>query len=98
MLLGATILCFLVLLALLADRLGNRVWHGGSDRVFYRCEACDLRYPRRDVAGASRATCPAGHPVVLERSHGGAGAVVIFVCLGFLAVATALMATGIVPY
>lgn len=97
MLLGATVLCALVLLVLLADRLSNSVWHGGGDRIFYRCEQCDLRYPRREAGGGVRTACPAGHPIHVERSSTSAGSVAIFVCVGFLAVAILLMLTGVVP-
>jgi hypothetical protein len=97
MLLGATVLCFLVLLVLLADRVGARVFHGDAERVFYRCEACDLRYPRREISDPRLLVCPAGHPVRLEEHRSSAGAVAIFVCLGFLAVAIGLMLTGVVP-
>lgn len=96
MLLGATLLCFLVLLALLADRLGTRLFHAGADRVFYRCDECDLQYPRREVAGPGALVCPAGHAVRVEHPGASAGVVAIFVCLGFLAVAVALMLTGVV--
>ena len=98
MLLGATLLCFLVLLVLLAERLGARVWHGGSERAFYLCEACDLRYPRHERDRAGHIVCPAGHPIVSERSHASAGAVGIFACVGFLGVAIVLMVTGVVPH
>jgi len=97
MLIGATVLCSLVLLVLLADRVGSTVWQGESARAFYRCEACDLRYPRREVSGGFQVVCPAGHQVVAERSRASAGSVGIVACLGFLAVAVVLMLTGIVP-
>lgn len=97
MLLGATVLCFLVLLALVADRVGGHVFHGESERVFYRCEECDLRYPRRELHDTRLQICPAGHPVLAEQRRVSVGAVAIFVCLGFLAVAIVLMLTGTVP-
>ena len=97
MFLGATVLCFLVLLALVADRVGGHVFHGESERVFYRCEACDLRYPRRELHDARLQICPAGHPVLAEKRRVTAGGVAIFACLGFLAVAIVLMLTGTVP-
>ena len=97
MFIGATVLCFLVLLVLVADRLGASMWHGGAQRTFYRCERCDLRYPRSDVGGAAMRVCPAGHPVALEEpGTGSSGLVAICACLGFLTVAIALMATGLV--
>jgi hypothetical protein len=98
MLIGASVLCFLVLVAVIADRYGSRVWHGAGERAFYRCEACDLRYLRRELSDPRSRVCPQGHPVHEEkRSTGGAGLVVIFVCLGFLCAALVLSYTGIVP-
>ena len=97
MLLGATLLCSLVLLALLADRLGARVFHGDTGRVFYRCDQCDLLYPRREITSPNAQVCPAGHAVRLEPARTSAGIVLIFVCLGFLAVAIGLMLSGVVP-
>ena len=97
MLLGATVLCFLVMLVLLADRLGARVFQGDADRVFYRCEACDLRYPRREISDPRLQICPAGHPVLPEQRRTTAGVVGICVCLGFITVAVTLLLTGIVP-
>lgn len=96
MLLGATVLCFLVLLVLLADRYQARLFHGEGDRIFYRCDQCDLRYPRRQISDPRLAMCPSGHPVTLEDPRIGAGAVGIFVCLGFLVVALVLLLTGAV--
>lgn len=94
MLVGATVLCFFVLLALLADRYGSRVFHGEGDRIYYRCAECDLRYPRRQIPDPRLRVCPAGHPIVLEERRVAAGLVGIFACLGFLAVALALVLTG----
>ena len=97
MLVGASVLCFLVLLVLLADRLGARVWHGEHNTTFYRCEECDLRYPRRELRDPAMQVCPAGHVVALEQQSTAAGLVAIFACLGFLSIAILLMVTGIVP-
>jgi hypothetical protein len=97
MLIGATVLCFLVLLVLIADRFGAHVWHGGVDRMFYRCEECDLRYPRREIHDPRFQVCPSGHPVAIEPHSATAGVVGIFACLGFLTVAILFMVTGIVP-
>ena len=96
MLIGATVLCFLVLLVLLADRYQARLFHGEGDRTFYRCDQCDLRYPRRQISDPRLALCPSGHPVALDDVGIGAGAIGIFVCLGFLAVALVLLLTGVV--
>ena len=97
MLVGASVLCFLVLLVLLADRLGSHVWHSDTDAAFYRCEECDLRYPRRELRDPRMQICPVGHYVALEQRSAAAGVVGIFACLGFLSVAIFLMVTGIVP-
>lgn len=96
MFLGATVLCFLVLLVLLADRYQARLFHGEADRTYYRCAQCDLRYPRREIADPRLRTCPAGHPITAEDPRVGAGVVGIFVCLGFLIVAVVLLLTGVV--
>ena len=97
MLIGASVLCFLVLLALLADRAGAH-WHGQRDRLFFHCEECDLRYPRSTGGGVVVQACPSGHPIVVEESGATAGSVAIFACVGFLVVAIALMVTGLVPH
>ena len=96
MFLGATVLCFLVLLVLLADRFGSRIFHGEGDRTYYRCIECDLRYPRRQIQDPRFRVCPAGHPVIVEEPGVSAGLVGIFVCLGFLLVALLLLLTGVV--
>jgi hypothetical protein len=95
-LIGATILCFLVMLVLVADRLGAHVFHGDADRIFYRCEVCDLRYPRRELNDPRRQVCPSGHPVALEQRGVAAGLVGICICLGFLCAATVLIISGVV--
>ena len=96
MLIGATVLCFLVLLVLVADRYQARLFHGEADRIFYRCDECDLRYPRRQISDPRLTMCPSGHPITLEDSGIGAGAIGICVCLGFLVVALVLLLTGVV--
>jgi hypothetical protein len=96
-LIGASVLCFLVLLALLADHFGSRLWHGGGERAFYRCEACDLRYVRRELTDPRMQVCPHGHRVFEEKRSATAGLVTIFVCVGFLFAALLLMYTGVVP-
>ena len=98
MLIGATVLCFLVLLMLLADRLGAHVFHGEGARSFYRCEECDLRYPRAELHDPTLLVCPSGHPVAVEQPGVGAGVVAIFACLGFMTVAIMLMVTGVVGH
>lgn len=95
MLIGATVLCFLILLALVADRYGSRI-RGDGSREFYRCEACDLRYRRRQLEDPLLQVCPSGHPVWVEEPAMTAGTIGIFVCLGFLAVALVLLLTGVV--
>ncbi len=96
-LIGASVLCFLVLLALLADRLGSHLWHGSGERTFYRCESCDLRYLRRELTDPRTQVCPEGHRVFEETRSATAGLVTIFVCLGFLAAALLLVLTGAIP-
>lgn len=95
MLIGATVLCFLILLVLLADRYGARI-RGQGGRDYFRCEQCDLHYRRRQPAGPSLQVCPEGHPVQLEEPGTSASTVGIFICLGFLAVALLLVLTGAV--
>lgn len=97
MLIGASVLCFLVLVALVAERYGTRLWFGAGERAFYRCDACDLRYVRRELSDPGMRVCPQGHPVNEEPRSPTAGLVVIFACLGFLLVALMLMITGVVP-
>jgi hypothetical protein len=96
MLIGATVLCFLVLLALVADRYQARLFHGEGDRTYYRCVECDLRYPRRQIADPRLRVCPEGHAIALEERGIDAGTVGIFACLGFLIVALVLLLTGLV--
>ena len=96
MLLGATILCSLVLLALIADRLGTYVWNSGENRFFYRCDSCDLRYPRGEMEDPELRICPQGHPVIVDRPRLTAGLLGMFVCLGFLCAALLLILTGAV--
>jgi len=96
MLIGATVLCLLVLLVLFADRLGASVWHGGGGQSYFRCEACDLRYQRRELHNHYLQVCPQGHQVIEEQAAVTAGMVGIFACFGFLAVALLLLATGVV--
>jgi hypothetical protein len=95
MLLGATILCFLVLLVLLADRASARLWRGGPEARMYRCAACDLRYPAADMHDPAFRLCPAGHLVVAEADRGSAASLVaIFTCVGFLVVALVMLLSG----
>jgi len=94
MLLGASIFCFLLLLVLLGERAGSRLWSGGADRVFFFCAECDLRYPRHELQAPAALRCPAGHTVVRKPAGGiDLGLVGICACLGFLCAATALIVT-----
>ena len=95
MLLGAIVLCFLVMLVLIADRAGSRLFHGDSHSVYYRCTACGLRYPRREISDPAMRMCPAGHPIALEPKQTAAGVVGIVACLGFLGVAIVLFVAGV---
>jgi hypothetical protein len=96
MLVGASVFCILVLLVLLADRAGSRFWQGGEFSAYYRCDDCDLRYPRHELPDPRLQVCPAGHTVVMEQRRTTAGVVGICACLGFLSVALLLIATGVV--
>lgn len=94
MLLGASVLCFLVMLVLLADKLGAAVFHGETNTRFYRCEGCDVRYPKREMIDPELRVCPAGHLVKVEKAHATAGIFGVFVCLGFLCAAGVFLLTG----
>ena len=96
-LIGATVLCGLVLLALIADRFGSRLWQGAGERTFYRCESCDLRYVRRELNDPRMQVCPQGHSIYEEPRSATAGLVAIFVCIGFLSTALLLAFSGVVP-
>ena len=98
MLIGAMVLCSLVLLVLVADRAGSWVSGYESEQAFYRCDSCDLRYQRREVGSASPLLCPAGHLLINPlRRRTSAGTVAICACLGFLTLSALLIISGIVP-
>ena len=97
MLIGATVLCFLVMLALIADRFGGFLWHGSREKAFFRCDECDLRYLRRQMSDPHLQVCPVGHVVYEERRSGIVGLIGIFVCMGFLFAALAFMLSGLIP-
>ncbi len=92
-------LAFLLMLLVIGERAGTRVWHGGTDRYFDHCATCDARYPR--PAAIPRPVCPRGHPMtgVVAEPHSPTrrGVAFIALCAGFIVVALVLTATGVVP-
>ncbi|HEV7677155.1 MAG TPA: hypothetical protein VGQ42_01140 [Candidatus Dormibacteraeota bacterium] len=96
MLIGASVLAFLVLLVLLAERGGERMWQGTHSALFY-CSPCDLRYRRDELVDQGDRVCPRGHYVDPVGGGFSMGTVAIFTCLGFIALAALLTATGAVP-
>jgi hypothetical protein len=97
MLIGTSVLAFLVLLVLLAERGGDRMWQGvRNDAVFY-CSPCDLRYRRDELRDSVDRVCPRGHYVDILPRGFSMGTVVIFACITFIAISALLTATGIVP-
>jgi len=96
-LVGASVLMFLVLLVLLAERGGDRMWQGHrGDAVFY-CSPCDLRYRRDELRNLVDRVCPRGHYVDVVAKGFSMSTVAIFGCLAFIALAALLTATGLVP-
>jgi len=96
-LIGASVLAFLVLLVLLAERGGDRMWHGiRGDAMFY-CTPCDLRYRRDELSDQVDRVCPRGHYVDLMTGGFSLGTAAIFTCIAFIALAGVLTATGAVP-
>jgi hypothetical protein len=96
-LIGASVLAFLVLLVLLAERGGDRMWRGGrADAVFY-CSPCDLRYRRDELSDQVDRVCPRGHYVDVMTAGFSLGTAAIFTCIAFIALAGLLTATGAVP-
>jgi len=96
-LIGASVLMFLVLLVLLAERGGERMWQGiRADAIFY-CTPCDLRYRRDELRDTADRVCPHGHYVDVMPKGFSMGTVAIFTCVAFIALAGLLTATGLVP-
>jgi len=96
-LIGASVLAFLVLLVLLAERGGERMWRDHQPAAHYYCGPCDLRYRRDELIDQGQRICPRGHYVDHVNRGFSLGTVAIFTCLGFLALAGLLTATGVVP-
>lgn len=97
MLIGASVLAFLVLLVLLAERGGERMWQGTrGDAIFY-CNPCDLRYRRDELRDQVDRVCPRGHYVDVLTGGFSLGTVAIFTCLAFIALSALLTVTGAVP-
>jgi hypothetical protein len=97
MLIGASVLAFLVLLVLLAERGGERVWQNVRGDALFYCSPCDLRYRRDELSDVVDRVCPRGHYVDVLRPPFSMGTVAIFTCVTFIALAALLTATGVVP-
>jgi len=97
MLVGAAGFAFLVLLLLLAERLGSRLWYGGADSALFHCRACDLRYPLGELADQQTRVCPRGHLVDAVPRGFPAGTVAIGACVGFIGGVVALVLCGLAP-
>ena len=97
MLIGASVLAFLVLLVLLAERGGERMWRDHHAVAAYYCGPCDLRYRRDELIDQVERVCPRGHYVDSLHRGFSLSTVAIFTCLGFIALAGLLTATGVVP-
>ena len=98
MLIGASVLAFLVLLVLLAERGGDRMWHANRADARFYCGPCDLRYRRDELIDQSDRVCPQGHYV--DVVHGGypMGTVAIFTCIAFIGLSVLLTVTGTIPH
>ncbi len=97
MLIGASVLAFLVLLVLLAERGGERMWQGSRADAVYYCTPCDLRYRRDELRDPVDRVCPRGHYVDVLGTGFSMGTVAIFTCIAFIALAGILTAVGAVP-
>ena len=97
MLIGTGVLAILLLLVLLAERGGERMWRDHHAAARYYCGPCDLRYRRDELVDQADRVCPRGHYVDALGRGFSLGTVAIFTCLGFIALAGLLTATGVVP-
>lgn len=97
MLIGASVLAFLVLLVLLAERGGEVMWRDHQAPARFYCGPCDLRYRRDELIDQSDRVCPRGHYVDRVSKGFSLGTVAIFTCLTFIALAGVLTVTGAVP-
>jgi hypothetical protein len=93
-LIGASVLAFLVLLLLLAERGGELMWRDHHAPARFYCARCDLRYRHDELDDR---VCPRGHDVDTMRGGFSLGTVAIFTCVGFIALAGVLTATGVIP-
>jgi hypothetical protein len=96
-LIGASVLAFLVLLVLLAERGGERMWQGDRAGAMFYCGPCDLRYRHDELVDHADRVCPRGHYCDPVGGGFSMGTVAIFTCLGFIALAAVLTATGAIP-
>ncbi len=97
MLIGASVLAILVLLALLAERGGEMLWRDHHGLAKFYCAPCDLRYRTDELSDSVDRVCPRGHYV--ERIRGGfsLSTAAIVTCLAFIVLAAVLTFTGAVP-
>jgi len=95
-LIGTGVLAVLLLLVLVAERGGERMWRDHQAEARYYCASCDLRYRRDELVERGR-RCPRGHDVGRMARGFSLNTVAIFTCVGFLALAGVLTATGVVP-
>jgi hypothetical protein len=96
-LIGASVLAFLVLLVLLAERGGEHMWRDNHAEARYYCGPCDLRYRRDELIDPNDRVCPRGHYCDSLNRGFSMGTVAIFTCIGFMALAALLTATGVIP-
>src|SRR5258708_7088776 len=83
-LIGASVLAFLVLLVLLAERGGERMWRGTSTDALFYCNPCDLRYRRDELRDQAARASPPAHYVDTLSGGFSMGTVAIFTCLVFI--------------
>lgn len=95
MLVGAIGLATLVLLLLLSEHGSGWLWRGGRGPGLYYCAACDLRYPRHELADKVGNVCPRGH--YTEPPHDfPLGVVAIVACSVFIVAGCLLLVSGVV--
>jgi hypothetical protein len=97
MLVGASVLAFLVLLLLLAERGGEFMWQAQRGDARFYCTPCDLRYRVDELSDTADRVCPRGHHVDALPKGFSLGTVAIVTCITFIALAGVLTATGTVP-
>ena len=97
MLIFLAALAALLMLLMLGDRAAMHVGHGGLDRFFDYCAACEVRYAR--PAEMQLHVCPQGHLIsdALVEPHGprSIGNALIAACAGFAGIALLLTVAGV---